>query len=382
MRSRPVVVLAAAALTCVVWLSNSRDYVGGASFVAHTADAPPWARRLTAWRLQTHSIAERSIPTRHGPLRAKIYRPAERGRGAVLLTPGLHPAGFDELRLVGFASRLAAHGWAVVSPDYPDLRRYRISARTTDQIEDAARWTSSRDALAADGRTGMIGISFGGGLTVVAAGRATLTDRIRFVLSLGGHGDLPRVLRFLCTGELPDGGSSRPHDYGVALLLHAMADRIVPVEQVEPLRRGIRMFLRAASRTLVDRRRAARELAQARDYATTLAEPASGLLAAVNARDVETLGPLLLPHVEAWSDALALSPERTPSPTAPVYLLHGADDRVIPAAESALLADHLERHARVHLLISPLLSHAEVDRDAAAGDVWDMVAFWARLMEE
>lgn len=382
MRSRWVLVLAAAALTCAVWLSNGRDYVGGVSFLAHTADAPPWARRLTAWRLQAHTITERTLPTRHRRLRAKIYRPAERSRGAILLTPGLHPAGFDELRLVGFASRLAAHGFVVVSPDYPDLRRYRISARTTDQIEDAARWTSSRDELTADGETGMIGISFGGGLTVVAAGRAALTDRIRFVLSLGGHGDLPRVLRFLCTGELPDGELSQPHDYGVALLLHAMADRVVPVEQVAPLRRGIRMFLYAVSRRRVDRHQAARELARARDYAATLAEPAAGLLAAVNARDVETLGPLLLPHVEAWSDAPALSPERAPSPAAPVYLLHGAGDRVIPAAESAVLADHLERHTRVHLLISPLLSHAELDREAAAGDVWDMITFWGRLMAE
>lgn len=374
--------MAALLFVCAVRLSSTRDYVDGTSFVVHTADAPQWARRLTAWRLQALSISERTIPTRHGPLSAKIYRPVERMHGAVVLTSGLHPAGFDELRLVGLASRLAAHGFVVVSPDYPDLRSYRISARTTDQIEDVARWASSRDELAADHGIGLIGVSFGGGLTVVAAGRAALADRTRFVLSLGGHGDLARVLRFLCTGELPDGGFAKPHDYGVALLLHAVADRVVPAEQVAPLRRGIRMFLSATSRSLFDRAGAARELARARDYAATLADPAARMLAAVNARDVETLGPLLLPHVDAWSDDPALSPERAPSPAAPVYLLHGTDDQVIPAAESVLLARHLQGDTLVHHLASPLLTHAEVDRTARPGDVWEMITFWGRLMAE
>ncbi|MGH9381304.1 MAG: alpha/beta hydrolase family protein [Thermoanaerobaculia bacterium] len=382
MRVRAIVALTVAALLAAAWLGSKRDYVGGVSLVAHTADAPLWARRLTAGRLQVLSIEKQAIPTRHGPLPAKVYRPAESTRGAVVLTPGLHPAGFDELRLVGFASRLAAHGFAVVSPDYPDLRAYRVSARTTDQIEDAARWTSSQAGLTADGTVGLIGVSFGGGLTVVAAGHAPLADRIRFVLSLGGHGDLPRVLRFLCTGRLPDGASAEPHDYGMAILLHTVADRVVPVEQVEPLRHGIRMFLDAASRTLADRAEAAGAFARAREYAATLADPAGRLLAAVNARDVGALGPLLLPHAEAWGDDPALSPERAPSPSAPVYLLHGAEDRVIPAAESVLLARHLERETRVFHLTSPLLTHAEVDRNAGAADVWNMIAFWARLMAE
>lgn len=369
-------------MACVAWVGATRDLGGGTSLVVHTADAPHWARRLTAWRLQALSIVERTVPTRHGPLRAKIYRPAEWRREAVVLTPGVHPAGFDELRLVGFASRLAAQGFVVVSPDYPDLRNYRISARITDQIEDAARWTTSREALGAGHGTGLIGVSFGGGLTVVAAGRPSVADHTRFVLSLGGHGDLARVLRFLCTGELPDGGFAEPHDYGVALLLHAVAERVVPAPQVEPLRRGIRRFLDATSRRLFDRAGAARELSRARDHAATLAEPAASLLAAVHARDVKTLGPLLLPHIDAWGDDPALSPARAASPTAPVYLLHGTDDRVIPAAESVALARHLRGDTRVHLLISPLLTHAEVDRTAGPVDVWEMISFWGGLMAE
>ena len=48
-----------------------------------------------------------------------------------------------------------------------------------------------------------MGISFAGGLSMVAAGRPAIRDRLAFVFSFGGHGDLPRVLRYLCTGLEP-----------------------------------------------------------------------------------------------------------------------------------------------------------------------------------
>ena len=105
---------------------------------------------------------------------------------------------------------LSASGIAVVTPDIPDLSRFAITPKTTDAIEQAAMWLASQPAFAPDGRIGMIGISFSGGLTLVAAGRPALRDRVAYVLSFGGHADLPRVLRYLCTGveEPPPGSGS------------------------------------------------------------------------------------------------------------------------------------------------------------------------------
>jgi hypothetical protein len=48
-----------------------------------------------------------------------------------------------------------------------------------------------------------MGISFSGGLSVVAAGRPSLAHRVAYVFSLGGHDDIGRVLRYLCTGREP-----------------------------------------------------------------------------------------------------------------------------------------------------------------------------------
>ena len=74
----------------------------------------------------------------------------------------------------------------------------------------------------------MIGISFAGGLSIVAAGRPSIRDKVAYVVSFGGHGDLGRVLHYLATGEAvhaPGVVTIPPHDYGVAVILYAAADR-------------------------------------------------------------------------------------------------------------------------------------------------------------
>ncbi|MFY0527621.1 hypothetical protein ACN28I_32240 [Archangium gephyra] len=226
-----------------------------------------------------------------------------------------------------------------------------------------------------------MGISFSGGLSLVAAGRPSLAGRIAFAFSLGGHGDLSRVLAFLCTGIEPGGQHRRPHDYGVAIILLNVAGRVVPPEQVEPLRAGILTFLRASHLTSRDMRKAEEVFAEARRMQSDMPEPAATFMKYVNERDVATLGPLLLPHAKQFASDPALSPELSPVSPAPVYLLHGTEDSVIPSIESVLLARWLEPRTEVRLLLSPLISHAELDGLKDLDDVGRLVAFWARLLD-
>jgi predicted esterase len=90
----------------------------------------------------------------------------------------------------------------------------------------------------------------------------------------------------------------------------------------------------------------------------------------------------LLPHVRAFAADPSVSPELSPPPSAPVYLLHGADDTVIPAMEATLLAKALRPHTEVHLLPTPLITHAEVDRNSHFREAWKLVSFWTRLLDE
>ena len=100
----------------------------------------------------------------------------------------------------------------------------------------------------------------------------------------------------------------------------------------------------------------------------------------VNDRDVKDLGAKLLPVVDRLTDHPAmpsLSPERAPAaPIAPVFLLHGADDNVIPSVETVLLGEYLNGRTPVIGLLSGLITHAEVNRAPTAAEVWRLASFW------
>lgn len=368
-------------LALALWTGPER--LRGLSFVLRAAGMKgEVAEAVARWGTGPYDVSDLRVPTRHGAVRARLYRPLEPRRGrTVVLTSGVHADGIDEPRLMKLAGDLAAGGHMVLTPEPPDLLRYEITPRLPDIIEDAAAWAASQKDLAPDGKVDLFGISFSGGLSVVASGRPALKGKVAATLSFGGHGDLSRVLAFLCTGVLPDGSHLAPHDYGVVVILLNVADKLVPPAQVEPLRNGIRTFLRASHLTLTDGALAEKTFARARELQAQMPEPAATLMKHVNTRDVAALGPLLLPYVKAFSADPALSPERSPAPSSPVYLLHGEGDTVIPAMESALLAKALRPYTDVHALATPLISHAEVDRQAGVGDVWRLVEFWASLLD-
>ena len=394
MRSRRflALLLALAALAALVFIA--RPYVHGLSFVIRAADMAGPARR--AADLDTTAVHEREIviPALRGPLRARVYEPARSSGRAALLTSGLHPSGIDEPRLVRLARHLSENGLTVVTPDIPELAHFEISPAITDVIEQAAVWLASNDRLAPDHRVAMIGISFSGGLSIVAAGRPALRDRVAYLLSFGGHDELPRVLRYLCTGSEPlpthelrldrsgttDVLVRPPHDYGVSVMLFGLVERVVPAKQVDALRAAVLRYLLASALDTTDKPRAAIEFAALRDLEKTLPEPSATLLRYVNDRDVVHLGPRLLPYVGHYAGDAALSPSKSPKPSAPVFLLHGTEDNVIPSAESEYLANDLRGHAPTRLLLSGLISHAEADRPMHVGDVMQLAGFWGDLL--
>lgn len=381
-RFATIATLLVLAVTGLVLFISAADFIRGTALVVRAAGLQgTWPDRLTAWTAHDFAIRDMTVPSRYGPLRSRLYRPDGGTGRTVILTAGVHAEGIDEPRLVKLARDFAATGVTVLTPELPDLLEYRITPRLPDMIEDAVTWAAADRRLAADGRVGLVGISFSGGLSVVAAGRPSIAHRVAFVVSFGGHGNLGRTLRYLCTGQQPDGQYRKPHDYGVVIILLNGAERLVPPADVEPLRRAIRVFLQASHVDMVDHARARLIFQEAIDRETTLPEPARMLLHDVNTRNVDHLGPILLPHVETVTTDANLSAERSPAPTAPVFLLHGHDDNVIPSVESTLLADSLERRGvQVTLLRSSLITHAELDRAPDRASVLSLLQFWTAVL--
>ena len=189
-----------AVIVCLAVAGIVAHYRRGAAFIVEATDMHGVLQRVAALESQqvTRVAGELQVPWRGGGLRGYVYQPGRVLARPILLVPGVHASGIDEPRLVGFARDLAAQGHPVVTIELPDLKAYATTPRTTDMIEDAAKLMLGRPEFhAVDGRIGLMGISFGGGLAVAAAGRPAIRDGLAFVFSLGGHGDLPRTLKYL-----------------------------------------------------------------------------------------------------------------------------------------------------------------------------------------
>lgn len=386
MRRLPLILAVgvAAVLLSSYLLSTSRYGRTMALLLRAARVTGPGVDRIAAWQTSPVTEAEQSLPTRHGPLRARTYTPAVVRTRPVVLLGGIHALGIDEPRLRHLATEIARAGAVVVTPELPDLKSYLITGRLTDDIEDAALAVAEAHAAGtpagADRRIGLIGVSFSGGLSIVAAGRPALRDRVAFVFSFGGHASLPRVLRYLATGRHPDGPVPPPHDYGNVVLLMNVAPMLVPEAQVVPLRASVGRFLHASHLAMFDKTRAAQAFAEAEAMEAPLPDAARHLMHLVNTRNAGELGRTMLPHLDRDDFEAALSPERSPAPTAPVFLLHAEGDTIIPTLEVEALRATLEsRGTPVRMMTTSLLAHAEVRRRPRIGELLDLVRFWADM---
>ena len=397
-RLAAVIVLAVLSLGGVV----SLPYLDALGFIIRAADIPGTPSTVAGWRTSSFTReADFTIPTRAGAIPARVYKPEGGFRRTVLLMPGVHRDGINESRLVGLAEDLAATGYNVVTVAAPDLQRFKVTPEVTDVIEDAIKWTSEQPQFRTDGKIGVLGISFTGGLSIVATGRPSVRDRVAFVMSFGGHGDLSRALHYLASGEVLGDleqakqssavagadhvGVHPPHDYGLAVVLLNLADRVVPADQVAGLSKGIDGFLLASSLAVTDPANAVPVFEEMKKYQETLPEPSRTYMQYVNDRAVDKLGPILLPVVDGLKThpgMVALSAERATPPSAPIFLLHGIDDSVIPSVETVLLAEHLKGKASVTGLLSGLITHAEVNRTPGATEVWRLASFWRGIMRQ
>lgn len=381
LRTLVVVSVAAFAVAAIV------PYWAATALILRAAETPGLLGQVARWQSRSVSDSIEQIPIRDRSIRVRVFRPAGASRGAALVVSGVHPAGIEEPRLLALARDLAGTGITVVTPEIPDLLSFRLTARVTNAIEDAALWILKRQDLFGISPIAMMGVSFSGGLSIVAAGRPALRDRVAYVLSFGGHDNLPRVLRYLCTGVEPalsgnSGQTRRPNNYALTVVLHQAAELAVPAEQVGGLRQGIETFLRASALDRTDRKQAERTFSEARALQMRMPEPSARLMKHVNDRDVAALGRALSPYLDQLGQDPSLSPDRSAAPSAPVYLLHGRHDNVIPAVETVLLARHLEKRTRVRYLISGFLTHVDVSARPTGQDTWRMIAFWKAVLGE
>jgi len=285
---------------------------------------------------------------------ARIYA-APSGGPPVVLVHGVHVDGIDEPRLVRFARLLADAGFSVATPRLPALSDLTLDAGAPSQIADAcAAFAQERGADS----VGVIGISVGGGLSLLAA--AERPDAIHAVWAIGAHHDLSRLVAWWTGGDAPGPGGeapgAEPEAYGAQVLAYAFAEDFFAPEDAE----AGAAVLRARVEEDHARARALREAAPAslRARLDAVREPGPAIAALADRRR---------------ADLAALSPRDRLGPvTARVWLLAGRGDPVVASTESLHLDAELGDRCD-GLLRTGLLGHASAREDATLGDRLELV---------
>jgi dienelactone hydrolase len=334
---------------------------------------PSWLRRFVN---EPIAVRDLQLPLPSGTVRARLYTPLARNAGpknapAIIVLHGVHHLGIDEPRLENFATAMAACGIQVLTPELPDIKDYQVGANSIATIGESAEWLTHTDG----GRpVGVLGLSFSGGLSLLAAADPEYQRDIRFVMAVGSQDEMSRVAAYYRTGEdeRPDGSEETlaPHEYGPLVLEYEHVGEFVPAQDVAPIRAVLRAHLYEDPRG---------EHAALLRLSTTQTTEAKALMDTSSPATRTALERADERHV---SDMAAVSPHgRLAALKTPVYLLHGAGDNIIPSAETEWMAAELPKRSLKAVLISPVLSHLDLDgAKPTTADQLRLVHFFAEVL--
>jgi dienelactone hydrolase len=261
----------------------------------------------------------------------------------VLVVPGASALGNDNEALREFASSMARAGYLVMLPELPFLKEGRFDPAATAQLDGSCALLRGRGETR--GRaTGAFGISVGGGLLLVAAGKEPTLPEAAFISVLGAYHDMDTYLASVVGAQ------------------QLRAGRLVPWAPSDEARE--RLPAAAIDAVSEADREAAREALAAPTYEEAL-------------RRIRSLPP----SARAIFDAL--SPETVwPRIRPPIFWIHDPADAFEPLAEAEAAAA-AAREGRMVLVVPKLVQHAVAEAGEAKqqgplfvlGELWQLLAF-------
>ena len=328
---------------------------------------------LVRWlAVEPVKTTELTLTLPSGVERARMYIPVNHPNApGMVLVHGVHYLGMDEPRLEAFASAMAACGLRVLTPELPNIKDYHIGASSIASIGDTAAWMAHASG---DKPVGVMGLSFSGSLSLLAAAEPRYKRDIKFVVAVGSEGEMSRVANYYLTGKAlrPSGEAEvlAPHEYGALVLEYESLEDFVPAADRDAVRLVLRNHLyedfageRAALAKLTQG-----QLAEAKQLMDTTSPTTRRMIAESDAR-----------HMAAMA---SVSPDgRLAQLATPVFLLHGEGDNIIPSAETQWLEKDVPPSEMEASLISPVISHLDLDgKGPGFTDQWRLVRFFAQVL--
>lgn len=330
---------------------------------------PAMVRRMVSDSVTTTDMTL-SLPS--GAIEARMYTPVNHPNApAFVIVHGVHYLGMNEPRLVAFASAMASCGLRVLTPELPDIKDYHVDASSIASIGDTAVWMDQHNG----GRpVGVMGLSFSGSLSLLAAAEPQYKPDIKFVVAVGSEDSMARVANYYLTGRdvRPNGTAEilLPHEYGALVLEYENLQDFVPAPDIDAVRLVLRdhLYEEPAAEHAAMAKLTPAQAAEAKQLMNTKSPITRRMIAESDAK-----------HVAAMA---GVSPEgHMAQMGTPVYLLQGEADNIIPAAETLWLEMQIPPEAVKTALISPVISHLDMeDKGPTFGDRWRLVRFFAMIL--
>jgi pimeloyl-ACP methyl ester carboxylesterase len=290
---------------------------------------------------------------------------------AVILIAGLSELGCRHPRLMAFSRHMADQGLMVITPDIQEYRDLQLTAAPITQILFWRQRISGLEGGAQVREIGIAGISFSGTIALMAAAHPEIKRNTAFVVAVGPYFDLTR-----CVGDWFAGS---PHDpveityggkfYAKWVVMRSALDMVKSNQD--------RLVIRNVLDTLLFQNKIlpadSNLTAEGKRWYELATMPGNRSDPELAAKIESHLMPAVYP---------SLNPEEALKEIAcPVFLMHGADDDLIPSRESL---DLHRRLPRSYLLVTPLIGHTHPsDRPLTftqkAKSVWDMIIFGFHL---
>jgi pimeloyl-ACP methyl ester carboxylesterase len=348
----------------------AQNYLRAASLLERVSD-PHASGWIANYDVHPVEVADSTFDFRGKTIPARTYLP----RGVafapgIVVVHGMHELGIDEPRLVSFARSLAASGFFVMTPLVPGIADYRVQAESADVIGTAARDFAQQLDVP---KVGVFAISFSGGLALLAASDPQYAPSIGWVASIGGYYDLGHVLRFFATGDArrPDGSVEhlQAHEYGPLIVIYDEPQDFFSSQDAPIAHESLKLLLH-------DDGKGSEALMR------TMSPPGQQIMQDLYHKQRESLAPAILAEIQKRSEELAAA-----SPAghlrflqAPVLLLHGSDDTIIPPTEMLWLKRDIPSGNLVDALESPVLGHVDIGAKSSWRDRLALVHWMAMMI--
>ncbi|MBD3367993.1 MAG: hypothetical protein GF405_07460 [Candidatus Eisenbacteria bacterium] len=363
-----LVILVAVAL--MLWFNAERIHVAYLSALVLAESGTPLESGPAEVRLPDPVVADVRYEGAGRTIDATLYLPSEGEPPypGLVVNHGVAAGGRDDARLTNFADAMARAGFAVLAPDFVNLRGFQVRLSDVDELVASFEYLASREDVD-ERRVGMFGLSYAGGLALLAAADERINKDVAFLFLLGAYYDLRHIVTYMTTGYHREDGEwvyLEPRNAGRWGFLLNSVGLVETESDREPLRR------------IAERRYEAPD-ADVSDLVPKLSEEGRLIVDLMTNDDPERALELtgrLNPRIRRYLDML--SPAGTLDRVrARLIIGHGYDDDMMPYTESVLIAENAPPQAEVHLELLESFQHVDLTIGGGKG----LLGFFRSLPE-